>query len=57
MDKKLTVKQEKFVHEYLVSGNATLSYQKAGYSGRKTTVRVEGCKLLTKPNIQHAIQK
>lgn len=32
--KKLTQKQRKFIDEYLVSGNATQSALKAGYSKR-----------------------
>ncbi|WP_207653228.1 terminase small subunit [Peptostreptococcus faecalis] len=29
--KKLTIKQQKFADEYIISGNATESYKKAGY--------------------------
>ena len=29
--KKLTQKQQRFVDEYIISGNATQSYLKAGY--------------------------
>lgn len=47
--KKLTLKQTKFVHEYIISGNATDAAIKAGYS--KGTARVIGCENLTKPYI------
>lgn len=34
MDKKLTIKQQKFADEYIISGNATKSAIKAGYAKR-----------------------
>jgi phage terminase small subunit len=33
--KKLTLKQQKFADEYIISGNATESYLKAGYAKQK----------------------
>lgn len=47
---KLTAKQQKFVDEYVVSGNATQSALKAGYSQR--TARIIGQENLTKPAIK-----
>ena len=32
---KLTLKQQKFAYEYIISGNATESYLKAGYAKQK----------------------
>jgi phage terminase small subunit len=52
---ELTQKQQKFVEEYLKSGNATQSAIKAGYS--KKTAKEVGCENLTKPNIKAEIEK
>lgn len=46
---KLTQKQQRFVDEYIISGNATQSAIKAGYS--KKTARKIGHENLTKPDI------
>lgn len=46
--KKLTQKQQRFVDEYIISGNATQAAIKAGYS--KKTARFVGAENLTKPN-------
>ena len=46
---KLTQKQQRFVDEYIISGNATQSAIKAGYS--KKTARKIGQENLTKPDI------
>ncbi len=55
---KLTEKQKRFVEEYLIDLNATQAYKRAGYSVKNdVTARVEGCKLLKKPNIQQKIQE
>jgi len=51
----LTAKQERFVAEYLVDGNATRASAAAGYSER-TAARI-GSELLTKPGIKTAITK
>ena len=51
--KKLTTKQQKFVDEYIVSGNATQAAIKAGYS--KRTARKIGQENLTKPDIKAAL--
>ena len=47
---KLTLKQKKFADEYIISGNATQSAIKAGYS--KKTAGVIAVENLEKPNIQ-----
>lgn len=51
----LTAKQRKFVNEYVVSGNATQSAIKAGYSEK--TARVTGQENLLKPAIKKAIEE
>ena len=54
---KLTGKQQRFVEEYLIDFNATQAYKRAGYAASTDNVaRVEGHKLLTKPNIKAAIE-
>ena len=50
-----TAKQDRFVEEYLVDLNATQAAIRAGYS--KKTARSIANELLTKPDIQEAIQK
>lgn len=52
---KLTIKQEKFVEEYLIDLNATQAAIRAGYSV-KTAAQV-GYENLIKPDIAEAIQK
>ena len=43
----LTVKQEKFCHEYLKTGNARQAYINAGYSfGKESTADANACRLL-----------
>ena len=49
----LTIKQERFVEEYLIDLNATQAAIRAGYS--KNTAAEIGCENLTKPNIAEAI--
>jgi phage terminase small subunit len=51
----LTAKQERFVAEYLVDGNATRASTAAGYSVR--TAQKIGSELLTKPVVKAAIAK
>jgi phage terminase small subunit len=51
----LTAKQERFVAEYLVDGNASRASIAAGYS-KRTAARI-GSELLTKPVIKAAIAK
>ena len=52
---KLTVKQQKFADEYLKTGNATLSAERAGYS--KKTAGAMGHENLNKPYIKEYIDK
>ncbi|WP_274355223.1 terminase small subunit [Ligilactobacillus salivarius] len=52
---KLTQKQQRFVDEYIISGNATQAAIKAGYS--KKTARFVGAENLTKPNIKAELDK
>lgn len=52
---KLTEKQKRFADEYIISGNATQSAIKAGYS--KKTAAVIGTENLTKPNIKNYIDE
>lgn len=55
LSKKLTKKQEKFVDEYIISGNATEAARKAGYSP-KTCYSI-GFENLRKPEIINALQE
>lgn len=50
---KLTQKQQRFVDEYIISGNATQAAIKAGYSQK--TAQQMGAENLTKPVIKAAI--
>lgn len=52
---KLTVRQQKFADEYIISGNAIKAAIKAGYN--KKTARAVGAENLTKPNISEYINK
>lgn len=52
---KLTIKQQKFADEYIISGNATEAAIRAGYS--KKTARTIGAQNLTKLNIKSYIDK
>ena len=54
---KLTPKQQRFVSEYLKTGNATEAAKAAGYKGNNNTLRVVGAENLTKPNVIEAIEK
>jgi phage terminase small subunit len=57
-NKELTVKQRKFIEEYVVSGNATQAYFKAGYKASSNSIASsEGFKLLKKPSIKKAIEE
>lgn len=55
MKNKLTLKQKKFADEYIISGNATQSAIKAGYS--KKTAGVIAVENLEKPNIKAYIDE
>ena len=52
---KLTIKQQRFADEYIISGNATEAAKKAGYSEK--TARFIGNENLTKPNIKSYIDE
>ncbi|HEM4424774.1 terminase small subunit [Streptococcus suis] len=52
---KLTLKQQKFIDEYIISGNATDAAIKAGYSER--TAGMVGFENLKKPYIKSAIDE
>lgn len=52
---KLTPKQKKFADEYIITGNATESAKRAGYSEK--TARFMGAENLTKPNILSYIKE
>lgn len=49
----LTPRQQRFVAEFAISGNAADAARRAGYSER--CAKVTGCRLLTKANLQSAI--
>ncbi len=52
----LTPKQRRFVAEYLIDLNATAAYQRAGYKATEEAARRNAHRLLTKADIQQAIQ-
>lgn len=52
---KLTLKQQKFADEYIISGNATEAAKKAGYAER--SARSIGQENLTKPDIKSYIDE
>lgn len=54
MEKKLTLKQERFVQEYLIDLNATRAAIRAGYS--ENTAGEIGYENLKKPQIKEALQ-
>lgn len=56
-EKKLTVKQQLFVENYLISGNATDAARKAGYKGNDKTLQMVGYQNLLKPIILETIEK
>lgn len=53
---RLTAKQARFVHEYLVDLNATQAVLRAGYNMTPAAARTQGARLLANANIQEAIQ-
>jgi hypothetical protein len=53
MTTALTVKQERFVAEYLVCDNAAEAARRAGYS--VNCAKVTACRMLTKANLRDAI--
>jgi len=59
MERKLQLKQQKFVDAYLgeANGNATEAARLAGYAGNDNTLRVVGHQNLTNPNIRAEIAR
>ena len=55
ISEKLTQKQQRFVDEYIISGNATQAAIKAGYS--KKTAKQMGTENLAKPNIKAELDR
>jgi len=53
--RELTIKQRRFIEEYINDYNATRAAISAGYSEK--TARSIGCELLTKPDIRKAIKQ
>lgn len=53
--KRLTLKQQRFVDEYIISGNATQAAIKAGYSEK--TAAVTATENLRKPNIKAELDR
>lgn len=53
--KKLTLKQQRFVDEYIISGNATQAAIKAGYSNK--TAKQMGTENLAKPIIKAELDR
>lgn len=53
--KKLTLKQQRFCEEYLISGNATAAAVKAGYSPK--TAKQTASENLSKPDIQAYLEE
>ena len=51
---KLTPRKARFAREYVTCGNGSEAARRAGYSER--TARAIACELLTKPDVQEAIQ-
>lgn len=57
-NEKLTPKQQRFVSEYLKTGNATEAVRQAGYQCKSDdATRVQGARLLTNANVARAIEK
>ena len=55
---KLTLKQKRFIDEYIISGNATQAYRKAGYSAKSDgTAWTEASKLLRNPKVQAELKR
>lgn len=54
--KKLTPKQQRFVSEYLKTGNATEAARRAGYKGSDNTLAQVGNENLRKPNVVELIK-
>ena len=55
--KKLTQKQHRFIDEYIISGNATQAYLKAGYKVSESVARRNASRLLTNADIKVEIER
>lgn len=55
--KKLTHKQTLIAEEYIKTGNYTQSYLKFHPNAKETTARVEGYKVIHKPNVKKYIEE
>lgn len=53
----LTINQKKFCDEYLKSGNATRSYQKAGYKVNDNVASANATRLLGNASVKEYIEK
>jgi phage terminase small subunit len=51
---ELTLRQTRFVDEYVVSGNAAAAARAAGYA--PNAAKVTACRMLTRANLQAAIE-
>lgn len=57
-ERKLTPKQEKFVSEYIKTGNATEAYKKAGYKcGSDAVARAHASRLVANGNVSRAVAR
>ena len=52
---KLTLKQQRFADEYIISGNIYNSLIKAGYS--ENYAKADGCKILENPSVKNYIDE
>ena len=52
---KVNIRQQRFIDEYILTGNATQSFIKAGYS--PNGARASSAQLLAKPNVLKEIEK
>lgn len=55
--KKLTQKQQMFVDEYIISGNATRSYLKAGYEVSENVAATNASKLLRNAKVKAELER
>jgi len=57
-ERKLTIKQERFIDEYLLTGNGTDACRRAGYSQKsQNCLRVQSTENLAKPNVKAEIER
>ena len=57
-ERKLTIKQERFIDEYLLTGNGTDACRRAGYSQNSDNcLRVQSTENLAKPNVKAEIER